>query len=152
MTNRGQILGLLMFGWAGLAWASTSSCGWVTHATQTATNANTAIAAQQIRTADAPISNTALDQCLAQITNLGSAFNFDFPSNLFSSLENEACTASVGAIDTAANTYINQNVQYPGVVQANIGAGQSGLHYTVNNDSSSVANTIWNKAVGPNIP
>ena len=147
------MLGLLMVGWPALALATTpAACGWMSNATATAANANTAIAAQQIRTANAPMATGPLQQCLSQIQNLGAAFNFDFPTNLFGSLLNQACTMGASTINAATNTYINQNIQYPGVVQAGVGAGQSGLNYSVNNNSSAMANTIWNQAVGPGIP
>ena len=150
----GRILALLMVGWAGAALATTptASCGWMNNATQTATNANAAIAAQQIRTANAPMATGPLQQCLSQIQDLGAAFNFDFPTNLFGSLLSQACTMGASTINAATNTYINQNIQYPGIVQAGVGAGQSGLNYSVNNNSSAMANTIWGQAVGPGIP
>ena len=122
------ILGLLMMGWPALALATTASCGWMSNATQTATNANAAVAAQQIRTANAPMATGPLQQCLSQIQNLGAAFNFDFPTNLFGSLLSQACTMGASTINAATNTYINQNIQYPGIVQAGVGAGQSGLN------------------------
>ena len=151
--------GLMMVGWASCALATTagttsnptSGC-WMNTATQTAVNANTAIAAQQIRAANAPMASGPLQQCLSQIQNLGAAFNFDFPTNLFGSLLSQACTMGASTINAATNTYINQNIQYPGIVQAGVGAGQSGFNYSVNNNSSAMANTIWNQAVGPGIP
>ena len=143
----------MMVCWPGLALATTTaSCGWLNSATQTATNANAAVAAQQIRTANAPMAAGPLQQCLSQIQNLGAAFNFDFPTNLFGSLLSQACTMGASTINAATNTYINQNIQYPGIVQAGVGAGQSGLNYSVNNNSSAMANTIWSQAVGPGIP
>ena len=151
--------GLMMVGWASCALATTagttsnptSGC-WMNTATQTAVNANTAIAAQQIRAANAPMASGPLQQCLSQIQNLGAAFNFDFPTNLFGSLLSQACTMGASTINAATNTYINQNIQYPGIVQAGVGAGQSGLNYSVNDNSSAMANTIWSQAVGPGIP
>ena len=128
------------------------SCGWLARAEQNTVAATTAVGASIMRNTVRPVSDSALRSCLSQIEGLGGAFSFDIPSNLFGSLLSEACTTATGAVNAAANTYINQNVQYPQVMQASVGAGQNGLNYNVNNDSSSVANTIWNQAVGSKIP
>lgn len=122
---------------------------WVNAAVQSAVKNNAAIAASQAASGNTIQSSGALDQCLSQIQNLGSVFNFAIPTNLFSSLLGQACTMGTSYINTETNKYVNTNVQYPGV-QVYAGTGQNGVNYTTNNDSSTVANQIWNSAVGPN--
>lgn len=132
-----------------LAAASPAGCGWINQAIAKQGLANKVAAANINKAVNLPPQNGPIARCLAEIQNLGAAFNFEIPTNLFGSLVSQACSMSTSYINQNENQYLNNYTQYPGV-QVQTGAGQSGLNYNVNNDSAGAANQIWNAATGSN--
>ncbi len=143
------VLGLMLLALPGMASAQTQgNCGWLSSITQS-TVKNTTAAANNVISKGIPAESGApMQQCLSEIDNLGAAFNFGIPTNLFSSLLTQACGIGASQVDNLESQYINQNISYPGMAGLSVGAGQSGMHYTINNNSESTASTIWNKALG----
>ena len=143
--------GLILLALPGMVSAQTTqgNCGWLSSIAQSTVKNTTATANTVISNGIPPESGSAMRQCLSQISNLGAAFNFGIPTNLFSSLLTQACGIGANQVSNMENQYINQNISYPGMGGVNVGAGQSGMHYTINNNSESTASTIWNKALGP---
>ena len=131
--------------------SSTASCGWFQNAINSATHAVSQVA-NQTYSAIPQQSGSAIRQCLSEIDSIGGGIDWELPTSLFSSLMNQACTIGTNAVNNEVNTYVNSNVSYPGLVSANVGAGQSGVNFNVNNDSSSVASTLWNQALKNNVP
>ncbi|MHB8388528.1 MAG: hypothetical protein ACYDBH_02975 [Acidobacteriaceae bacterium] len=133
------------------AGGTSASCGWLHGAMNKAIADVTSTVSQPFEQIPQQ-SGSAIRRCLSQISSIGGGMDWEVPSSLFSSLLNQACTISTDAVNSAMNTYINQNVSYPGLVSANVGAGAGGQGFNVQNDSSSVANTLWQKALGNNVP
>ena len=131
---------------AAFASSTSASCGWFSNAINSATHAVSQVA-NQTYSAIPQQSGSAIRQCLSEIDSIGGGIDWELPTSLFSSLMNQACTIGTSAVDNEVNTYVNSNVSYPGLVSANVGAGQSGVNFNVNNDSSSVASTVWSQAL-----
>ena len=143
-------LGLVLLALPGMAVAqSQGNCAWLSSITQNTVKNTTAAANKVISNGIPAETGSAMRQCLSEIDNLGAAFNFGVPANLFSSLLTQACGIGANQVNNLESQYINQNVSYPaGMGGVSVGAGESGKHYTINNDPESTASTIWNKALG----
>ena len=129
--------------------ASAQDCSWLQNLEQGVVKTDGKIASAIIPAGVPNQTGTMLKMCLARIEGLGSDFSFGIPTNLFSSLLNQACQIGANQVNNVMNSYVDKNVSYPDLLNANVGAGQSGINYNVTNDSSSVASDIWNKALGP---
>lgn len=143
------LCGLIVSGTASAS-SLANNCGWLSNTTNKAITAVGSIAKQTM--AIPQQSGSAIKRCISQIDHLGGGFDWELPTNLFSSLLNQACTISTSAVNNEMNQYVDQNVSYPGLVSANVGTGQSGVGYSVNNDSSSMASSLWQKALGNRMP
>ena len=145
------IVALLIVPTTAFAGSTSSSCGWFQNAINSATNSVSQVAKQTFSTIPQQ-SGSAIRQCLSEIDSIGGVVDWELPTSLFSSLLNQACTIGTSAVNGEVNNYVNSNVSYTGLVNANVGAGQGGVNFNVSNDSSSVANTLWSKALNNNVP
>ncbi len=151
LDGKHAVFGLIFLVLPGYVSAQTQTqgnCGWLTSITQSTVKNTTATANTVISNGIPPESGSLMRQCLSEIDNLGAAFNFGIPTNLFSSLLTQACGIGASQISNLESQYINQNISYPGMGGVSVGSGQSGMQYTINNNSESTASMIWNKALG----
>lgn len=136
---------MLMTATADAAGSQGPSCGWLQQMSQNTIKTQSTLA-KTLANQGIPVpQNTNLSKCLGNINNIGGSFSMGVPTNLFGSLENQLCSMSASTINGALDKYTTQRVNIGNYANASAGANNNGnLQYSINDNSSQVANSIWN--------